>query len=187
MIDEVSQQPASSALKKSDDLEEALAVLAVRPRDVKGWEELYCRLWPWVMAMTYRGLHGQRALAEDASQEVFMKLLRYARFTSEQSAAQFRSFVRIVTTGVLADYVRAQTRQQGPAPRADPESMDSIPDQHPSAEHDQITRSVFDDLMARLDPRDRSVAQLSLKMGATPREVAAATGRDVHEIYESIA
>jgi hypothetical protein len=65
--------------------------------------------------------------------------------------------------------------------------MDSIPDQHPSAEHDQITRSVFDDLMARLDPRDRSVAQLSLKMGATQREVAAATGRDVHEIYESIA
>jgi RNA polymerase sigma factor (sigma-70 family) len=191
-MDEAPQTPRSSLARKPDVLESTLAILAKHPRDQMAWENLYRELWPWVMATMYRGLGAQRALAEEASQEVFMKLLRYARFDRQgHHAAQFRSFVKIVAAGILADYQRSLGREQKLAPRADPDSgpepAESLADPRPSPEHDQVGRSVFDELMRQLNDRDRTVAELFLAHGSTPREIAATMARDVREIYESVA
>lgn len=191
-MDEISDTPRPPLARKPDTLEPALATLAENRRDQKAWEDLYRGLWPWVMATMYRGLGGQRALAEEASQEVFMKLLRYARFNRPgHSAAQFRSFVKIVATGVLADHRRSRSREQKLSTGADsdtaPKLAESVPDPGPSPEHDQVGRSLVDELMRRLNNRDRTVAELFLAHGAAPREIAATTGCDVREVYESVA
>jgi DNA-directed RNA polymerase specialized sigma24 family protein len=113
-----------------------------------------------------------------------MKLLRYARFDGERSAAQFRSFVRMVAKGVLADwrYSLARKHEMGL-----PDAPEFLVDPQPSPEQDQISRNVWEHLLSRLDTTDRTVAELFLADGATPREIAVATDRDVHEVYESVA
>ncbi len=172
-------------------LDTALAALAVERQDSKAWEQLYTHLRPWVLAMMYRGLNGQRALAEEATQDVFFKLHRHARFSSDLAAAQFRRFVRIVASGVLADLLRVQAREQRlgfARVFASPKDLsDSVADPNPSPESNQISHSMLDNLLANLSGRDRVVAELILHLGASPREVASATGYDISAVYEVIA
>lgn len=47
-------------------------------QDEAAWEDLYRKLWPYVMASMYRGLGGNRTLAEEAAQDVMFRILRHA-------------------------------------------------------------------------------------------------------------
>lgn len=66
---------------------------------------LYRKMWPWVLAVLYRTLRAHRELAEDASQEVFIRLLRYARFAEFQGEKEFKNYVYIICQNVGRNYI----------------------------------------------------------------------------------
>jgi RNA polymerase sigma factor (sigma-70 family) len=184
-----SQAPQVHSTEESDPLAAPLSVLAGNPRDPGAWQELYYRLWPWLVATMYRGLWGMRALAgdsaQDAAQQVLFKLLRFARFDRGDSPAQFRSFVRAVSAGVVADLRRAQAREHELLARSDRNEL--IRDAAPSPEHTEVAHDLFESLLARLEERDRGVAELLVIQRAPPRDIALILSRDTKEVYEAVA
>jgi RNA polymerase sigma factor (sigma-70 family) len=64
--------------KHGGSLDEALAGLSRSIDDRDAWATLYVSLWPFVFASLYRLLKGRRELAEDAAQDVFLRLLTHS-------------------------------------------------------------------------------------------------------------
>jgi RNA polymerase sigma factor (sigma-70 family) len=87
-------------------LAEALAVLAVSRRDEKAWENLYRLCWPFVRTVVYRRLGGVEGLADDAAQEVFVRLLRSCPFAKLRSPDAFRGYLWRVSDNVARNYRR---------------------------------------------------------------------------------
>ena len=78
----------------------------------RAWSELFVYLWPFVRAINFRLTHGDATRAEDATQDVFIKLAKYAHVADFTSANQFRAYVRIVCKNVV------RTQHQTSATRA---------------------------------------------------------------------
>ncbi len=89
------------------NLEQILLRLADSSEDQQAWEWLYRKMWPWVLAVVYRILRGHRELAEDASQEVFIRLLRYARFEEFEGEREFKNYLYVICQNVGRDYLAA--------------------------------------------------------------------------------
>ena len=81
-----------SRLEKSRDNEEA-------------WSELYINMWPWVFSHIYRYLRGAGKSAEDASQDVFLRLLRYCKFQKVQDPLAFQAYLRTICKNVARNYL----------------------------------------------------------------------------------
>jgi RNA polymerase sigma factor (sigma-70 family) len=92
-------------------LGEPLEQLARSPVDEDAWELLYQRWWPYVLAVNYRMLRGHRDLAEDASQDVFCRLLQYCDFQQVQQPKQFRSYLSVMCRNVVRDRF-SRTKQE---------------------------------------------------------------------------
>lgn len=88
------------------ELDKILERLAVVPGDNEAWEQLYRKFWPWVFANAFRMLRGDRQLAEDASQDVFIRLLRYCNFENLREPEAFKHYAYIVCRNVTRDYLR---------------------------------------------------------------------------------
>jgi len=76
----------------SSELNEALARLAVSKNDESAWRSIYGSLWPLVFATAYRRLR-DRSSAEDAAQEVFIRLLHSAPFKQLKDSDELRAYV----------------------------------------------------------------------------------------------
>ena len=94
-----------SPLQKSK-LGECLKRLARAKDDQEAWRQIYALLWPRVFSTTYRALGGLKDRAEDASQEVFFRLVRYADFERVRTPDEFLGYVRVVCENVAADFLR---------------------------------------------------------------------------------
>lgn len=94
-----------TALQKSK-LSECLRRLARANDDQEAWRQIHTLLWPRVMSTTYRALGGLKDRAEDASQEVFFRLVRYADFSRERTPEEFLGYVHVVCENVASDFLR---------------------------------------------------------------------------------
>jgi RNA polymerase sigma factor (sigma-70 family) len=79
-------------VEASSELNEALARLAVSKNDESAWRTIYGKLWPLVFATAYRRLK-DRSSAEDAAQEVFVRLLHSDPFKQLKDADELRAYV----------------------------------------------------------------------------------------------
>lgn len=97
-------------MNRIDD--EALVILikrlSARRDDEVAWRLLYDSLWPYVFSIIYRKVSSQKELAEDLSQEVFLRILRYVDFTKLQKPASFRSYVARIARNQVADYLTSK-------------------------------------------------------------------------------
>jgi RNA polymerase sigma-70 factor (ECF subfamily) len=113
--------------------------------------------------------------AEDAAQEIFLELWKYARRFDPNSGSE-AVFVTTVARRRLIDRLRRRKRQ----PLT--ESLDEDAADVPTAEHAfsefasaEVTAAAR--ALARLDPGQRQVLLMGIVEGMTHSEIASATGR----------
>jgi RNA polymerase sigma factor (sigma-70 family) len=140
-------------------LSKCLKHLAHAKDDQEAWRQMHTLLWPRVMSTMYRALGGLRDRAEDASQEVFFRLVRYADFNRERSAEEFLGFVRVVCENVAADFLREllnrtvsieDTIEEVEEERLTPANPEQL----------VITAEIADRLRDALDPEEQELLHL---------------------------
>ena len=92
----------------SDRLASALARLAVAREDESAWRDLFDTTWPYLIAISYHPLGERRDLAEEVSQETFVRVARYAEFTALREPSAFRAYVRTICRNVIHTMWRAE-------------------------------------------------------------------------------
>lgn len=118
---------------------------------------------------------GDRALADDLTQEAYLRLLR-AGFAGESEEHRRRYLFRIATN-LLTDHRRRQRREL-PAPAEDLEDAALEGDRGAAAAAGEAgaLRRDLGRLLELLRPRQRQVLWLAHVEGASHREIAAALG-----------
>jgi len=159
--------------EKEPDLHEVLRRLSVSKADEEAWQRLYEGIRPLVLAITFRGLKGALFLAEDASQEVFVRLVRYCKFDEFREPEHFRAYVATIASNVVRDYLKRQMRSTeailaGHGFRSDPESPNSV-------EEIALAGLRVEEFLKQLSESDRRIADLLMK-GHTLVEIARKTG-----------
>lgn len=86
------------------NLKNTLARLNESRDDKDAWADLYTSMWPWVFTNIYRYLHGMNKSAEDASQDVFLRLLLYCKFQNVQDPIAFRAYLKKICKNVARNY-----------------------------------------------------------------------------------
>jgi RNA polymerase sigma factor (sigma-70 family) len=87
-------------------LSTALEVLAEASTDERAWRQLYKCVRPFVFSMNFRFLHGAHLLAEDATQEVFLRLIRYGDFTRFPNERSLKAYLKVMCRNVVNDLTR---------------------------------------------------------------------------------
>lgn len=88
------------------ELNDALESLARDSKDEAAWLSLYRILRPYVLTICARWLGRSDGLAEDACQEVFMKLLRFAPLDKLAGSGNLYAYVRMICRSVSSDILR---------------------------------------------------------------------------------
>ncbi len=94
-----------------EDLAAILQVLTLKPEDDAAWRRLFLLLWPFVTAIVWRRLR-DRTAAEDAAQEVFIRLVKAKPFAKIDGAPQLRAYVWRTAVNVANDHAENKRRQQ---------------------------------------------------------------------------
>lgn len=160
---------------ETSDLGVILGRLASSSDDEGAWELLYRKLWPLVFAVTYRILGGRRDLATDASQEVFLRLLRYCKFDQFRDPDAFKAYVYVICRNVAIDFL-SQMARTSEVLAAEPTA------ELPGSDIETITpeliamlRQQLRDVLSDLDDPDRHIVQLLIE-GFSIAEIASQTG-----------
>ena len=155
-------------------LGECLKRLARPKDDQEAWRQIYALLWPRVMSTTYRALGGLKDRAEDASQEVFFRLVRYADFGRVRTAEEFLGYVHVVCENVAADFLRELLHNTVSL-------EDGLSEEHEerltpaSPEQLVITAELSQRLEEALEPQERELLQL-MSEGHKDGEIAERLG-----------
>lgn len=156
----------------TSDIGEIILQLAKNPRDPEPWRMLHLRLWPYVMALSYRHLGAAREVVEDASQEVFLRLVQYPPFDRITSPAAFYAYVRKICSNVAADY-----RLQVGRLREVQTPEESSPE-HPESRRPDLdveTDRLRDELLSGMNDSDKHLVHLMFE-GYSLNEIAEALG-----------
>jgi len=171
-------------------LAKALDRLAANRADEAGWEDLYHLLWGFVVANTYRGLKGDGVLAEDAAQEVMLRILQYADLAkSRANPRQFLSYVRRLCSSVVSDHFRSLGRE---IPLADVRSetgADALNISQGRVPHPEDLYVEGDEqkrLLGQLTEGERAVTNYLLH-GLKPSEIAELLGVEAVTVYRILA
>lgn len=95
-------------MTKPDDepLRELLTRLAVAPADEEAWSQLYRQMWPFVLGIVYRRLRGLSGVAEDLTQDTFIRLFRARPFARLRDPSSFRAYLARIAQNTTSTYVR---------------------------------------------------------------------------------
>lgn len=150
-------------------LDTILARLARSREDQEAWTLLYDLMWPRVLAITFRVLRGVRDRAEDASQEVFIRIFRYCDFRKLRDPGDFQRYLHTVAQNVAKDYLR-EMRQAVLDIGQEGVSLEGI--LH-VATPEQVARAreLVERLGDELAPEERTLAEF-LAAGYTVSEIA---------------
>ena len=89
---------------------EFLRRLRAAPKNRALWEEMYRTLRPIVYRTAYRLLHGEVALAEDVTQEAFLRFLQYGKLSTLESDDHLLAYLRQTTRHLCWDRLRQASR-----------------------------------------------------------------------------
>jgi len=149
-------------LDQSSPLLKALEVLAQAADDQAAWHQLYRSARPFVFATNFRLLHGAHILAEDATQEVFFRLVRYGDFRRFPTENSLKAYLKVMCRHVVSDFTRRLLRGREVAGI----EMESVPHLDRSN-----ARLLLLDLQAALGVSDKKLLEL-LMQGWTTAEIS---------------
>jgi RNA polymerase sigma factor (sigma-70 family) len=150
-------------------LESVLAQLSTDRQAREAWGSLFEMLWPRVKAATYRAVGGRMDLAEDAAQEVFVRLLRYCDFRKFTEAPNFLAYLRTVARNTAIDIRREAAWHTVDISEQEVELSRTFPVQ--SAEQRAATSELFARVWEYLSDDEKVIAGL-IAEGFSIREIA---------------
>lgn len=143
----------------NDQLRELLTKLGTQPKDEQLWWELYSHVRRFVFGVAYRALNGNRGLADDATQVVFMRLFQYAEFTEFSEPEDFLGYIATIARHAALDLKKAEGRY---VTGLDLTLCDFIPGTPTPAQHESARRSLLE-LLEQLDPEERHLVDLLME------------------------
>jgi RNA polymerase sigma factor (sigma-70 family) len=150
-------------VSQPNELAEMLKRLKTSPTDEDSWRDLYRQLWPFVIAVIYRRLKGgEGKLAEDAAQEVFVRLLRSRPFDHIPDADSLRAYVWQIADNVAKTHLqKLRSDENGQRELAGwREVQPSVEVVDP--ESTLVAREVFDLAESLLESNERELLRLLL-------------------------
>ncbi len=185
LIRDVSRSERSDTPETITDQE---LMVGLSEGEVEALERLYDRYSSLVFSIAVRVLT-DRQLAEDVTQEVFLRLWRRP-WSYDPGRGKFRSWLMSVTRNRSIDERRRVVRRLRQEDRDD-DGMPEIP--APGRFHDPQLEAVLADerravreAMTRLPPAQREVIELAYFGGLTQVEVAALTGEPLGTVKTRI-
>jgi RNA polymerase sigma factor (sigma-70 family) len=170
------------ATKPRIALTSILDSLARSRNDEEAWRSLYAQLWPYVMGLNYRFLGGDSDLAEDASQEVMIRLARYCKFEKLKKEDAFRAYVRTVCRNVCRRLLRRRLA-------AREVSLDELDLQRSEAllgeqapDEELLAQELLGSAVDKLGPADRQLFTLLIG-GFAANEITNITGLARGNVY----
>jgi RNA polymerase sigma factor (sigma-70 family) len=153
-------------------LSELLPELKKKPRDQELWEKLYANTRPLVYSIAFRALRGSSELAEEVTQQVFLRVFRYCDFSEFSEVDEFLAYLSTISRNCALDVGKKEARYTPSA--LDVLACDLLPSQ-PTPEQRQRARDVLQDVRDHLDKGESRLAHL-LEEGLPLTEVARAMG-----------
>ncbi len=159
----VQDVPAASGFGQSLD---AVTLARARRGDMAAFADIYTRYAASCLTLAMRVL-GERAVAEDVVQDVFLKM--FATIRGFRGDAPFGAWLKRLTANATIDVVRSRSRFRG-------EDAEEVLDA--SASEGSEARAVDAwSLLARLPPRARAIVVLHEVEGYTHKELAEVFGQ----------
>ena len=158
--------PLNPAPERDDDLAQWLA--AAKAGDLAAFERILVRYEPMVLRTSYR-LLGNREDAQDAAQEVFLKLYRYLKRIDE--TRDLTPWLYRVTVNECRD-LRRRRRESPLEDAPEPASFEDTAERLIQEER----RSAVERSLRALSPKERVAVVLRDIEGLPAREVAKALG-----------
>jgi RNA polymerase sigma-70 factor (ECF subfamily) len=153
-------------------LADVLASLAKNRQDDEAWKSLYKGMWPFIWTLVFRRLHGLKEAAEDASQEVFVRLLKSCPFDRLRDPEEFRAYTYTVAVNVSRNYMRLLRVELKNRSVGELDSVQSTMDTpEGNAERNDLLREIF----GQLDERDQQLLKLLIE-GYSLGEIASQLG-----------
>ena len=138
----------------------AIQRLAGNDRDSRAWNDLYRGLYPFLFATLFRIFRANGFLAEEAVQEVMIRLLRSFDFgTPSVTVASLMDYLKRTLRSVASDILSKEkwSERQEPLEGVDPSRFSS---DWGSPETNVIFGDLFDKLKGDLSPRDGQVLEM---------------------------
>jgi RNA polymerase sigma factor (sigma-70 family) len=151
-------------MTQEDALTGVLDRLAVAPSDEDAWRSLYLQLWPFVIGVIHRRLRGNvRGAAEDAAQEVFIRLLRSRPFQNIRNADAFRGYVWKIADNVAKTHLQ-KIRKKDDSERAVAELDGNDRTFGPVEPNEQfVVEEALGAIQGQLEPQDNELLSLLLE------------------------
>jgi RNA polymerase sigma-70 factor, ECF subfamily len=157
-----------------------------RRGDPKAWDALVRSFAPMAYRIAYRML-GDAALAEDATQETFLRMFR--SFASFDPTRAFEPWVARITVNVCARRLQAKSSSEHPRENTD-ERAGSFEEAFASSPEGQAaSRELLRSLEQGFDlltPQDRALLTLRFREGLSEAEVAEAMSMPVNTVKTRI-
>jgi RNA polymerase sigma factor (sigma-70 family) len=177
-----------------DEFRDVVKKLAKSRSDNTAWKILSQLLGPALLSTAYRILRGNLPLAEDATQESFIRLLLYARFEDfKDNPDAFWSYACVICRNVSRTYLR-QLLERQELPIA-PDLLDQIflSQTRADPELTVLGDNMLAQIVLRLDGNGRKLLDLILQ-GYSIHEISeflgtsyGATAVRIHRLREQIA
>jgi DNA-directed RNA polymerase specialized sigma24 family protein len=151
-------------ISRQQSLNEILGRLANQPEDQEAWQDLCVRAWPYVMVVNFGLFRGIWRLAEDATQEVFRRLIRYSPIGRLSRDGKFHEYVRSLCRNYASE-------QQNQLLRHENLGHAEVADSKPSDK--QSSDAALKKAVEQMRPSDRELVGFMLE-GYTLSEIAAA-------------
>jgi DNA-directed RNA polymerase specialized sigma24 family protein len=145
-------------------LREILERLANQPEDQEAWRNLTVRVWPYAMAVNFGLFRGIWRLAEDATQEVLRRLIRYSQIERLYRDGTFHEYVRSLCRNYASEHQNQLLRHEnvGRAGAGNSKPSDK-----------QLSDEAFKKAVEQMRPSDRQMVEFMVE-GYTVSEIAAA-------------
>ena len=164
----------------NEQLHAILVNLRVAPNDQNHWAALYKHLWPFVYAHNRRRLPGDESLAEDITQDVFLKLVRQFgpqadkdtrhSFDEFETPQELCGYLLVASRNKTVDYLRSDARMV----MMPLDFIEKLAGVGLSPEESARLKESLQKSMGDLSPEDQELAKL-LIAGHQPKEIIALT------------
>ncbi|MFL6311379.1 MAG: RNA polymerase sigma factor [Terriglobales bacterium] len=138
--------------------------------DSEAWKALTQILGPTLLATAYRILRGNLPLAEDATQESFLRLFLYAHFEDfSDNPDAFRSYALVTCRNMSRNYLRQLL--QNPEVSCEVDLLEQASSSSQDPESIAVGSSMLAGMVLRLDEDSRELLDLVLQ-GYTIQEIS---------------